>query len=54
MLFIGYVIGYSDRLDSQSNTNFIAHLKTLIYNLTYLIKNSHLISTEFDKLLLGS
>jgi hypothetical protein len=35
------VIGYSDRLDSQSNTNFIAHLEKHIYNMTNLINTRH-------------
>jgi hypothetical protein len=34
---IWYVFEYSESLDSQKYTNFIAHLEKLKYNMTYLI-----------------
>jgi hypothetical protein len=38
---IGYEFEYSERLGSQSNTNFIAHLESLICNMTHLISTVH-------------
>ncbi len=38
---IGWVFEYSDSLDSQNSTNFIAQLEKLIYNMTYLICTVH-------------
>jgi hypothetical protein len=41
VMVFGYVFEHSESLDSQNNTNFIANLEKLIYDMTYSISTVH-------------
>ncbi len=54
---IGQVFGYSDKLDSRSNTHFTTHLETLIYKMKALfntITNDIFINTVLVQVIIKS